>query len=256
MNTYQSVRVAQQPGVVFLQIYRPAANNSIDITLIKELMSIFILLEGDPEVKVIVLEGLPDNFCTGMDLKAYNESGADALNNEDPNGYYELLQQLALSSKVIISKVEGKVNAGGVGLVAASDIVIADEKATFGLSEALFGLLPACVLPFLIRRIGYQKALWLTLSTQAISASRAQQIGLVDEMTVNVKDEVRKKLLRLTRLQTSTIKNLKSYMADLWIIDDHTQQLAVTKITSVMRDPVVQSNIRNFVQNGKFPWDK
>jgi len=63
-----------------------------------------------------------------------------------------MLKSLSTCNKVVIAKVEGKVNAGGVGLVAASDIVVAHTQATFGLSEALFGLLPACVMPFLIRK--------------------------------------------------------------------------------------------------------
>jgi polyketide biosynthesis enoyl-CoA hydratase PksH len=190
-----------------------------------------------------------------MDFQAVN-GGEDAFSQDDPNGYYEVLKFFSCCSKVIISKVEGKVNAGGIGLVAASDIVIADEKANFGLSEALFGLLPACVMPFLIRRTGYQKALWMTLTTQGIPASRAYQIGLVDEVSTNVSDAVRKNLLRLTRLETGTIRELKEYMAELWIMDESTQRLAVNRITSLVQSEKVRHNIRNFVNNGKFPWDK
>ncbi len=255
-SEYQTIKVRLQKNVASIQLYRPEANNSINTILVAELMDILYWLEENADIKVIVLEGLPDHFCTGMDFKAVSDGGTDALFSDDPNGYYEMLLHLSLCSKIVISKVEGKVNAGGIGLVAASDIVIADEKATFGLSEILFGLLPACVMPFLIRRVGFQKAQWMTMITQGISAERASQIGLADEVTNNLNEAVRKNLLRLTKVETATIKELKDYMSKLWIINHKTQQLAVEKITSLVSSTKVQTNIKNFIQNGQFPWDK
>jgi len=256
MNTYTTIKVSEQKGALTIQLYRPEANNSINATLMKEIKTALAHAASNNEIKVVILEGLPDNFCTGMDFKAVSDGSSEALMGGDSNEYYEVLKYSSLCSKIIIAKVEGKVNAGGIGLVAASDIVVADTKATFGLSEALFGLLPACVMPFLIRRVGYQKALWMTLTTQGISAERAFQIGLVDELSTNVHDTVRKNLLRLTRLETDTIKDLKEYISKLWIINEQTQKLAVDKITSLIGSEKVQSNIKNFIQNGKFPWDK
>jgi polyketide biosynthesis enoyl-CoA hydratase PksH len=253
---YQYLQVRVMRGAMTVKINRPDAKNSIHTPLIEELLMVMTEAELHHEIKVVVLEGSADYFCTGMDFYAVSEGASEALMNDDPNKYYELLKRISLSSKIIISKVEGKVNAGGVGLVAASDIVIADKNVTFGLSEALFGLIPACVMPFLIRRIGYQKALWLTLITQGVSANRAFQLGLVDELTDNVNDTLRINLLRLTKLETETIKDLKDYMSKLWIINNETQNIAVGKIKSLINSDKVQFNIRNFVKNGKFPWDK
>ncbi|WP_161964266.1 enoyl-CoA hydratase/isomerase [Chitinophaga flava] len=255
-SNYKTIRVREQRGVCYLQLYRPESGNSINGTLIEEIMTVLHQLEKDAAIKVVVLEGLPDNFCTGMDFTAMSSSMSDVIAADDPNGFYEMLKCFSLCPQAIVAKVEGKVNAGGIGLIAASDIVIADEKAIFSLSEALFGLLPACVMPFLIRRIGYQKAQWMTLTTQSLTAERAYQIGLVDELTTNVNDALRRNLLRLQRLDTDTIKSLKDYMSRLWIINQSTQQLAVDKISALVSTEKVQTNIKNFVQNGKFPWDK
>ena len=109
----------------------------------------------------------------------------------------------------------GMANGGGVGFVAASDIVLADETAQFGLSELLFGLFPACVLPFLIRRIGFQKAHYLTLMTQPISAQQAQTWGLVDACAKRSDSLLRKHLLRLSRLSKASIRRYKKYIRDL-----------------------------------------
>lgn len=254
--SYSTIRLRRQRSTVFIMIFRPEAKNAINATLMKELRLVLDRLEVDEETKVIVLEGHSGYFCTGMDFHSVSEQGPEGAFDDDPNQYYELLRHLITCSKVIISKVSGKVNAGGVGLVAASDLVIAGEQATFGLSEALFGLLPACVMPFLIRRVGFQKAQWMTLITQGITARRAYEIGLVDELSENIDDAVRRNLLRLSRLETSTIKDLKSYISTLWFMDEQTQKLAVQKLTTLVHSEKVQSNIRNFVQNGIFPWDR
>lgn len=254
-HTWRSIRLREQKGAAFLQIWRPDAANSINATLLQEMKMALEQLEEKKDIKVVVLEGTPEHFCTGMDFEAVSKGSSDALAAENPAAYYDLVQYLSACSKIIVSKVEGKVNAGGVGLVAVSDLVIAHEQATFGLSEALFGLLPACVLPFLIRRVGYQKAKWMTLITQGIPAARAYQIGLADEVCANVNESLRRNLLRLTRLDTDTIRELKDYMSGLWIIDEQTRRLAVEKFSSMMDSEKVQENIKNFVQLGKFPWE-
>lgn len=256
IHTYQTIKLKEERGILSIKINRPEANNSINSVLMKEMLEVLIEAEQNTAIKVVVLEGNEKVFCTGMDFNALSEGGSDALIGDDPDGYYNMLKYISSCSKIVIAKVDGKVNAGGIGIVAASDIVIAGDQVTFGLSEALFGLLPACVMPFLIRRIGVQKAQWMTLMTQGINAKRAYEIGLVDEISNNTEDTLRRSLLRLIRLESSTVLDLKDYMSKLWIINDNTQKLAVGKITSLIESEKVKCNVKNFVQNKKFPWDK
>lgn len=254
--TYDTIELKEQRGVLSIRFNRSEANNSINSILIKEILEVLIDAEQNRSIKVVVLEGNKEVFCTGMDFNAVGKGGSDALIDDDPNGYYNMLKYISSCSKIVIAKVNGKVNAGGIGIVAACDVVIAGEQATFGLSEALFGLLPACVMPYLIKRIGVQKAQWMALMTQGINVKRAYEIGLVDEISNNTEDALRRSLLRLVRLETSTVLDLKDYMSKLWIISNQTQQLAVGKITSLMQSEKVQRNIKNFIENNKFPWDK
>ncbi len=251
--SYQTLKISYQDVVQRIQIYRPESNNSINSQLTMELLSALQAAEAEEVVKVVILEGLPDVFCTGMDF----EEVATAK-QFDPkasaNGYYNILKQMSQSSKVILSLVRGKVQAGGVGLVAASDLVIADETATFVLSELLFGLLPACVLPFLIRRVGFQKAYRLALTTQAISASEAEKWGLIDEYGSNTNQLISKYIRRLKYLPSSGVKELKNYINQLWIIQAETQDLAVNEISSLIAEPTVQEKIKRFQKEGLFPW--
>src|SRR6516162_468986 len=155
----------------FLQIDRPHANNTICSRLVTECNE--VLSACEESATILVLSGSPEVFCFGGDFKAIARTSPKSQEQGDgPGPLYDLWLRLATCSYVTISHVRGKVNAGGVGFVAASDIVLADETAQFSLSELLFGLFPACVLPFLIRRIGFQKAHYFTLMAQPVSAKQ------------------------------------------------------------------------------------
>jgi len=253
--TYSTLVVTPMEGAITIQLNRPEAQNAINSVLLRELRDVIEQVELDTSIKVIILEGGNNVFCTGMDFTALTDDVEGKLAEQDSQNYYNILNYFSKGSKVIVSKVDGKVNAGGIGFVAASDIVVASEKSTFALSEALFGLLPACVLPFLVRRIGYQKAMMMTLTTQTITSSRAFELGLVDIKSDQTDNEIRKLLLRLTKLETQTINGAKDYLSHLWIIDKRTEELAVSTITRLASSDKVQENVKNYMSTGRFPWD-
>ncbi|NEO38512.1 MAG: enoyl-CoA hydratase/isomerase [Moorea sp. SIOASIH] len=250
---YKTIKINYQPAVQRIQIYRPEANNSINDQLTQELLSALQAVEAEETVKVVIIEGLPEVFCTGMDFQAI-ANGEIIDTKISAHAYYNILKQMSQSSKVIVSLVRGKVQAGGVGFVAASDLVIADETTTFVLSELLFGLLPACVLPFLIRRVGFQKAYRLSLTTQPISASEAYNWSLVDEYGSNPDKLISQYIRRLRYLPSSGVKELKDYMNKLWIIQTETQNIAANKSASLLGDPTIQAKIKRFAKEGLYPW--
>lgn len=174
----ETIRARFDNDICFLQIYRPDAGNSINDRLIEECSR--VLDDCDSKVKILVLEGLPDVFCFGVDFQEIGRSFVNEPLRQDAEQLYNIWEKLASGSYVTVAHVRGKVNAGGVGFVAACDIVLCEEKAVFSLSELLFGLMPACVLPFLVRRIGYAKANYMTLMTQPIPVRQAYEWGLVD----------------------------------------------------------------------------
>lgn len=250
---YQTLKIRHQPAVQRIQIYRPEANNSINSQMIIELLLALQAAEAEETVKVVILEGLADVFCTGMDFQEVAK-GKQVDVKMSSHGYYNILKQMSQSSKVILSLVRGKVQAGGVGFVAASDLVIAESTATFVSSELLFGLLPGCVLPFLIRRVGFQKAYRLALTTQSISVADAYSWGLVDEYSTDTNKLLSQYIRRLKCLPSLGVKELKKYMNQLWIIQQETQDLAVNKASSLITDPTVQKKITHFKKEGVFPW--
>ena len=164
-----------EEDLCFLQIYRPDDKNTINDTLVKECVQ--VIEECEIRAKIVVLEGLDEVFCFGADFGAMAQADSGA-SDSGPEPMYNLWLQLARGSFVSIAHVRGQANAGGMGFVAACDLVLADQTALFSLSELLFGLMPACVLPFLIRKVGFQKAHAITLMTKPVGVKDAMAMGI------------------------------------------------------------------------------
>ncbi|WP_113672096.1 enoyl-CoA hydratase/isomerase [Vallitalea guaymasensis] len=251
---YKTIIAEYKNNVCSIQINRPDANNSINDILIEECTR--VLEQCDENMKIVVIKGLEDVFCLGAD---FNEIHADIskgnYSNQSPEPLYNLWLKLATGPYITIAYVRGKANAGGVGFVAACDMVIADETAQFGLSELLFGLYPACVLPFLIRKIGFQKAHYMTLMTKSISVSQANSWGLVDVYDKRSESLLQKHLLRLKCISKTAIIKYKRYVNSLNDILIKSKSLAVEANEEIFSDRDNINGIFRYVDEGKFPWE-
>jgi polyketide biosynthesis enoyl-CoA hydratase PksH len=266
--TFETIEVEFQESICHLQIDRPEANNTINDQLVAECHEVLSLCEES--ATIVVLSGSPEVFCFGADFKAIATSQiepnrlitrerrvGERTGAEGPAGpLYDLWLRLATGPYVTISHVRGKANAGGIGFAAASDIVLADETAQFSLSELLFGLYPACVLPFLIRRVGFQKAHFLTLMTQPISAKQASDIGLVDAFEPRSDLLLRRHLQRLRRLSKEAIRRYKTYMSHMGTPLYDLKSPAVTANRELFADSTNLLAITRYVEQGVFPWEE
>jgi polyketide biosynthesis enoyl-CoA hydratase PksH len=252
-SDYETVRVRFEEDICFIQLHRPEANNTINDRLIGEFAEVLDACEE--HVKIVVIEGLPEVFCFGADFKAMQRSPGGRHHEQNPEPMYNLWLRLANGPYITIAHVRGKANAGGIGFVAACDVVLCGEKAVFSLSELLFGLMPACVLPFLVRRMGFPRANYMTLMTQPVSAKQAQEWGLVDAYEEKSENLLRKHLLRFRRLGKTAIARYKRYMNAL---DDGlaaSRPRALAANIEVFSDPQNLEKITRYVETGKFPWE-
>jgi len=248
------IKVRFEAPVCYLQLHRPDANNSINQQMVEECHQVLELCEAS--MKIVVLEGLPNMFCDGADFKGLLQTAGDNEPQMSAESLYDLWLRLAQGSFVTMAHVQGKANAGGLGFVAACDIVVADQAAQFSLSELLFGIFPACVLPFLIRRIGFQKAHYLTLSSQTISAQQALAWGLVDVFERQTDTLIRKQLQRLRRLSKNRIADYKHYINELYDSTRQSKSVALSANQKLFSDPQILQGINQFVEKGKFPWEQ
>ncbi|GAV11585.1 enoyl-CoA hydratase/isomerase [Paenibacillus sp. NAIST15-1] len=251
---YQTIKVNFQNKICYIQIYRPDEKNTINELLIEECHA--VLDQCEESINIVVLEGLPEVFCFGADFQdMYAKLSSGQLVEPKPERLYDLWLRFATGPYITISHVRGKVNAGGVGFVAASDIVLSDMTAQFSLSELLFGVFPAAVLPFLIRRVGIRKANYLTLMTQPYSVQQALECGMVDACDNDSQALLRKHLLRLRPLSKKAILRYKRYMGRLDETLELSKQLAVEANKEVFSDPQNLEGIRRYVEKGIFPWE-
>lgn len=160
---------------------RPDVHNAFDPVMIAELDEAFATLGAVPDVRVIVLAGTGRSFSAGADLewmRSIADQG-DAENVADAHRLAAMLERIRDCPKPVVARVHGAAMGGGCGLVAASDIAIAESETRFAFSEARLGIVPAVISPFVVPRIGVAAARELFLTGERFDASRAEGIGLV-----------------------------------------------------------------------------
>jgi polyketide biosynthesis enoyl-CoA hydratase PksH len=243
--------------ILTVTINRAPHHNSINAELLTELHRALNQAEADPTCHAMVIQGKEGFFCTGMDFQELTQDiAAEKSPSISAPEYMSLLKRFTLSPKFIISKVDGRVLAGGMGIVAASDFVLSSPKSQFGLSEAMWGLLPANVMPFLIRRIGFQPAYAMTLTARDITAARASELHLVDEIHDNLDDGLRRLLINLRRVSSSTVAEAKQFFRKMWVLDETMENIAIQELEKLIAKPDVLNNVSNYVLHQKFPWEK
>jgi enoyl-CoA hydratase/carnithine racemase len=209
----------------------------------------------DARPRVLVLEGTED-FCTGLDLGLGAGGGERDVAERLRAGVEALaacLVAIDAASTVVVAAVRGRALGGGLGLAAVADVVIAEPSARFGLPEALLGLLPAAVFPFVARRVGVARARALFLTGATWSADEAQRAGLVDEVCDDLERGVARTTTRLLRADYEAVAAMKRLVARHFGAPlDYTQD-AVAAFTERAACPETHARIVRF-QDGLAPW--
>jgi len=246
-----TLRASRMGRAMVLTIDRPARHNAVNRRLLEEIAEGIARAEADPAIRVIALAGLPGVFCTGLDLEELAGEGGDASRvRESARMYYRTLVRMARSTKLTVCKVDGRVEAGGVGFAAAADYVLCSRRSTFRLPEVLLGLLPANVLPFLVRRIGYSQSFRLTLTAATADAGEAVRLGLADEAADDVDEAWRKLLLRIERLSEKTVIAMKRYFEKLHPPLEALEDAAVEQIAELLADGENLAKIQDLMRHG------
>jgi methylglutaconyl-CoA hydratase len=185
MITLQTLRVSNRAaGVAQVTMSRPAVFNAFDETMIAELDTVFTQLAEDASVRVIVLAGDGKHFSAGADLQWMKRASTATRdwNLEDARRFAGMLSRIENCPKPTVARVQGAALGGGVGLACACDIAIASDNASFSVSEAKFGILPAVIGPYVVNAVGKRQARRLALATTRITAAEALTIGLLQKV--------------------------------------------------------------------------
>ncbi len=171
-------------GIANVCLNRPHKNNAYNEEMIERLLEIFKGLNTEKSLKAVVIRGNGRHFQAGADLEWLKEIGKLT---KDENFIVSKKTALAIRGltefpRPVISIVHGGCFGGGTGIVAASDIVIAETKSIFSISETRWGVMAGIIIPQLNKSIGVRNVRRYAISSERFNAEEAKRIGLVHEI--------------------------------------------------------------------------
>ncbi|MBQ5938730.1 enoyl-CoA hydratase/isomerase family protein [Massilia sp. AB1] len=181
---YQTLTVSIADKLATVTLNRPDLRNAFNEHSIAELALVFDELGRNELVRAIVLAANGPAFCAGADLNWMKKMAgySHSENQEDAMRLADMLRTIYLCPKPTVAKVQGDCYAGGMGLVAACDIVVSADTACYCLSEVKLGLIPATISPYVIKAMGEQAARRYFLTAERFDAKEALRIGFAHEV--------------------------------------------------------------------------
>jgi len=232
-------------GVVQLTLNRPEVHNAFSPPLISDLTLAFDRLGQDPSIRALVLTGQGRSFCAGADIDWMRSvaSASQKDNADDARRLAHMFYTVNSCPKPVIALVNGAALGGGMGLVACCDIAIADTKAMFGLTEVRIGLAPATISPFVLSKIGLSQARRFMITAERFTAKRAQEIGLVHEVSDDSPEVLSTLLEAILANAPDAMADTKSLLTavagreiDSTLMEMTSQRIAARRATSEARE--------------------
>ncbi len=182
MKNFQTLQIEILENIYTVWLNRPDKHNAFNEVMLQELIDCFTEINLT-DATCIILRGKGKSFCAGVDLNWMK----DAVNNDFDKNYKESLllsecfYSIYNSQKPTIAIVHGSSYGGANGLVASCDLAYCADDTTFSLSEVKLGIIPACISPYLIKRIGEFPSKELMLTGRRFSGAEAEKFGLVNK---------------------------------------------------------------------------
>lgn len=179
--TGDSLHIRLDGPVATVTLTRPEVHNALDDDMIANLTQAFQKLGVAEAVRVVVLAAEGKSFCAGLDV-GWMRRGTELSredNQRDAMALAVMVDAIDRCPKPVVAVVQGAALGGGVGLVAAADIVLAGEEASFGLSEVRLGLEPSVIGPQVIAAMGGRASRRYWLTGERFDAREAFRLGLV-----------------------------------------------------------------------------
>ena len=191
-----ALRIERDDDVLRITLARPDTRNAFDAALIAELSQAFVDVGT---ARAVVLAGDGASFSAGADdewMRASADLDVEA-NVADANALRRMFEAIDGCAAPVVALVQGHALGGGIGLVACSDIAIAERRTVFAFSEVKLGIVPAVISPFALRKIGESAARRYFVTGERFDAETALRIGLVHEVSVDLPSSLERVLAEL-----------------------------------------------------------
>lgn len=220
------VRYDVEEHVATLTFDSPHNRNALSRQLVADLFGHLDAADSDEEVKVVVIRAEGRTFCSGADLSEAADDGMEKA----AGVLVDLQRRIATLSKPVVTRLRGAVRAGGIGIVAASDIAISADDATYAFTEVRLGLTPAAISLSVLPRMTDRSAALTFLTGEVFDGTAAAQMGLVTkavpEMDLDL--EVRQVCAALAKGNPQGLRETKKLVGQALVerIDQHGADLA------------------------------
>lgn len=260
MAEFVKTSVEGRVGRVVLS--RSDLHNAFNEQMIAELREAFITLGKNHEIRAVVLSAEGKSFCAGADLN-WMKKMIDYTFEENVNDAHALSAMLKVihdCPKPVIARVHGAAFGGGVGLIAACDMAVAVESASFCLSEVKLGLLPAVISPFVLKKIGPGHARRYFVTAERFSAAEALRIGLISEVVADepaLDTGVSKLVDALCANGPEAVTECKVLIQQVWPFDwDRAVDITTKMIAERRASAEGQEGMRSFLEKRSPNWQQ
>ena len=180
---YQTIKLEKKGDLAIVLLNRPKIHNAFNEVMISELIACFKEIDKMDDVKIVLLKGEGKSFCAGADLNwMKGVSGYSREQNyEESLNLSKCFYDIYTCKKPTIAMVHGAAIGGANGLLAACDFAYCDDNTTFSLSEVKIGIVPACISPYVVKRVGEYGAKDLMLTGRRIKGQEAEHYKLVNK---------------------------------------------------------------------------
>ena len=184
MMNYDTITYEKANRIARVTLCRPEVHNAFNSTMITEMTDIFGKIEKDGDIRLVVLTGEGKSFCAGADLNWMRDVIKQTFdqNLAESNALAELFNKIYRCRRPVIGRINGAAIGGGTGFVAVCDIAIAARSAKFSFSEVKIGVVPACIGPYVVKKMGEGKARELFITGERMNAERAHEVRLVNQV--------------------------------------------------------------------------
>ena len=255
-----ALTVSVQDHIARITLTRPEVRNAFNDAVIQELKAAFEAVGARDDVRAVVLASVGPAFCAGADLN-WMRRMADYTRDEniaDAGQLAAMLQSIYECPKPTIAAVQGDVFAGGMGLVAACDMAVSVDTATYCLSEVKLGLIPATISPYVIRAMGARAAHRYFLTAERFSADEAHRIGFVHELVDAdaLEGKVNELAQALVNASPAAVRACKKLVQDVAEreIDPALVAATVEGIADIRASDEGREGVASFLQKRKPAW--
>ncbi len=216
---YETLSYEKSDNVGWITFTRPEIHNAFNSTMIEELYELFENIHKDKKLRVVVITGEGKSFCAGADLnwmRAVKDYSFEK-NFSESMKLAEVFHLIYTCPKPVIGRINGAAIGGGTGFVAVTDIAIASSKAIFSFSEVKIGVVPACISPYVVKRVGEGRAREFFLTGERMKAGKALNAGLVNQVVEpeNLDDAVDAMIKQIVSSGPEAIKCCKTLLGTI-----------------------------------------